>query len=278
MSRPRPRLNFKSLNVETDTETKFLQVSVSRLRPRLNLHSLNVETETETKSLWVSMSRPRPRLNLQSLNVETETETEFTKSQYRDWDRDWIYNLYLPIFTYIYLYLPIFTTYIYLYLPIFTTYILRFSLCWDRDSSRLLNSVVVETETHRDWEFLWLLRPRLIETGKFCGCRDRDSSRLGNSVVSRPRLIETGKFCGCRDRDSSRLGISVVVETETSRDWTKVVETETSSRVSLIQLHEFSPFAPLISKFSLFWPKIYKIVAIFAKSHAIFREEVAGRP
>ena len=207
MSRPRPRLNFKSLNVETDTETKFLQVSVSRLRPRLNLHSLNVETETETKSLWVSMSRPRPRLNLQSLNVETETETEFTKSQYRDWDRDWIYNLYLPKFTYIYLYLPIFTTYIYLYLPIFTTYILRFSLCWDRDSSRLLNSVVVETETHRDWEFLWLLRPR---------------------------LIETGKFCGCRDRDSSRLGISVVVETETSRDWTKVVETETSSRVSLI--------------------------------------------
>ena len=104
----------------------------------------------------------------------------------------------------------------------------------NRDSSRLLNSVVVETETHRDWEFLWLLRPRLIETGKFCGCRDRDSSRLGNSVVSRPRLIETGKFCGCRDRDSSRLGISVVVETETSRDWTKVVETETSSRVSLI--------------------------------------------
>ena len=47
------------------------------------------------------------------------------------------------------------------------------------------------TETHRDWEFLWL---------------------------SRPRLIETGKFCDCRDRDSSRLGISVVVETETSRD------------------------------------------------------------
>ena len=134
MSRPRPRLNFKSLNVETDTETKFLQVSVSRLRPRLNLHSLNVETETETKSLWVSMSRPRPRLNLQSLNVETETETEFTKSQYRDWDRDWIYNLYLPIFTYIYLYLQPIFTYIYLYLqPIF----------WD--------SVYVETETHRDY-------------------------------------------------------------------------------------------------------------------------------
>ena len=180
MSRPRPRLNFKSLNVETDTETKFLQVSVSRLRPRLNLHSLNVETETETKSLWVSMSRPRPRLNLQSLNVETETETEFTKvsiSRLRP-----RLNLQ-PIFTYIYLYLPIFT-YIYnLYLPIFTyIYNLYFEI----------------------------------------------------QFMLRPRLIETIKFCGCRDRDSSRLGISVVVETETSRDWTKVVETETSSRVSLI--------------------------------------------
>merc|ERR1711873_172315 len=118
--------------------------------------SLNVETETETKFTKVSISRLRPRLNLQ------------------------------PIFTYIYLYLPIFTTYIYLYLPIFTTYILRFSLCLDRDSSRLLNSVVVETETHRDWEFLWLSRPRLIETGSFCGCRDRDQPRLNKS---------------CRDRD-----------------------------------------------------------------------------
>ena len=38
------------------------------------------------------------------------------------------------------------------------------------DSSRLGISVVVETETHRDWKILWLSRPRLIETGKFCGC------------------------------------------------------------------------------------------------------------
>ena len=37
--------------------------------------------------------------------------------------------------------------------------------------------------------------------------------------MSRPRLIETRKFCGCRDRDSSRLGNSLVVETETHRDW-----------------------------------------------------------
>ena len=74
----------------------------------------------------------------------------------------------------------------------------------------------------------------------------------------RPRLIETIKFCGCRDRDSSRLGISVVVETETSRDWTKVVETETSSRVSLISAtsdrvktkHMF--FILIITHFDLF--------------------------
>ena len=191
MSRPTPRLNFfKSQCRDWDRDWIYI--------------SLNVETETETKSVWVSMSRPRPRLNLQSLNVETETETEFT--------------------TYIYLYLPIFTTYIYLYLPIFTTYILRFSLCWDRDSSRLLNSVVVETETHRDWEFLWLLRPRLIETGKFCGCRDRDSSRLGNSVV---------------------------VKTETHRDWeflwmSRPRPAETEQKLSRRRLH-------WESRWSLLW-------------------------
>ena len=81
----------------------------------------------------------------------------------------------------------------------------KFCGCRDRDSSRLGNSLDVETDTHRDWETLLLLRPRLIETGKFCGCRDRDSSRLGNFVVvqieterdweflwlSRPRLVET---------------------------------------------------------------------------------------
>ena len=99
---------------------------------------------------------------------------------------------------------------------------MKFCACRDRDSSRLEISVVVETETHRDWEILWLSRPRLIETGKFCGFRDRDSSRLGNSLVvetetdrdweilwlSRPRLNETGNFCGCRDRDQSRLNKS----------------------------------------------------------------------
>ena len=52
--------------------------------------------------------------------------------------------------------------------------------------------------------------------------------------MSRPRLIETWKFGGCRDRDSSRLGNLLDVETETSRDWAKDVDTETPSRLSLI--------------------------------------------
>ena len=50
----------------------------------------------------------------------------------------------------------------------------------------------------------------------------------------RLRLIETEKFLGCRDRDSSRLGNLLDVETETSRDWAKDVDTETPSRLSLI--------------------------------------------
>ena len=54
------------------------------------------------------------------------------------------------------------------------------------------------------------------------------------SGMSRPRLIETEKFLGCRDRDSLRPGNLMDVETETSRDWAKDVDTETPSRLSLI--------------------------------------------
>ena len=46
--------------------------------------------------------------------------------------------------------------------------------------------------------------------------------------------VETKKFLGFRDRDSSRLGNLMDVETETSRDWAKDVDTETPSRLSLI--------------------------------------------
>ena len=67
----------------------------------------------------------------------------------------------------------------------------------------------------RDFDILRMLRPRLIKTGI-------------------PRLIKTEKVLGCRDRDSSRLGSLMDVETETSRDWAKDVDTETPSRLSLI--------------------------------------------
>ena len=61
----------------------------------------------------------------------------------------------------------------------------NFCGCQDQDSSRLANSVVVETETHRDWDILWLSRPRLIDTGKFHGWQDRDQSRLSKSCQDR---------------------------------------------------------------------------------------------
>ena len=58
----------------------------------------------------------------------------------------------------------------------------------------------------------------------FLSCRDRDSDF---PKLSRPRLIETLIFQSCRDRDSPRLKNLEVVETETNREWAKVVETET---------------------------------------------------
>ena len=52
--------------------------------------------------------------------------------------------------------------------------------------------------------------------------------------MSRLRLIETEKFLGCEDRYSLRLGNLMDVETETSQDRAKDVDTETPSRLSLI--------------------------------------------
>ena len=49
--------------------------------------------------------------------------------------------------------------------------------------------------------------------------------------LSRLRHIETKEFSSCRDRDSARPENLLVVETETHRDWTKVVETETLTRL-----------------------------------------------
>merc|ERR1712198_550985 len=72
---------------------------------------------------------------------------------------------------------------------------IKFCGCRDRDSSRLGISVVVETETHRDWEILWLSSPRLIETGNFCGCRDRDQPRLNKSCRDRDFIESLADLC-----------------------------------------------------------------------------------
>ena len=63
--------------------------------------------------------------------------------------------------------------------------------------------------------------------------------------MSRPRLIETRKFCGGRDPESSRQGNFVVVETETQLDWEflwllrpRLVETE--QKLSRPRLHRES--------------------------------------
>ena len=149
MSRPRPRLNcwksqcrdrdwiYKSLNVETKTETESLWVSMSRPRLENFLFLL-----WNSKNIWVSMSRPRLRLENFLLCYEILFMSRPRLIETR-----------------------------------------KFCGCRDRDSSRLGNSLVVETETHRDWDILWLSKPWLIETWIFCGCRDRDYSRLGNFVV-----------------------------------------------------------------------------------------------
>ena len=52
--------------------------------------------------------------------------------------------------------------------------------------------------------------------------------------MTKPRLIETEKLLGCRDQDLSRPGNFMDVETETSRDWAKDVNTKTPSRLSLL--------------------------------------------
>ena len=48
-----------------------------------------------------------------------------------------------------------------------------------RDSSRLRNFINVETKIYRDWEILWLSKPRLIDTGQ---------------KMSRPRLYRESRW------------------------------------------------------------------------------------
>ena len=70
--------------------------------------------------------------------------------------------------------------------------------------------------TETEFTKVSILRPRLRLKVSESQCQHRDWETLW---LSRPRFIETRKFCGCRDRDSLRLGNFVVVETETKRDW-----------------------------------------------------------
>ena len=58
--------------------------------------------------------------------------------------------------------------------------------------------------------------------------------------MSRPKLIKTKKYLECWDQASLRLGDLLDVETETSQDWAKDVDTETPPRLSLISALFFS--------------------------------------
>ena len=77
--------------------------------------------------------------------------------------------------------------YIYIYFIFHDLSRLELGWCGDRDLSRLIILAVVKTDTHWDWKFWWMLRPRLIETKKIDRCQEWDS------------------LSGCRDRDHSRL-------------------------------------------------------------------------
>ena len=140
-----------------------------------------VETETETRVLWVSMSRPRPRLNCwksqcrdrdrdwiyKSLNVETETETEFTKvSMSRPRLENFLFLLWNSKNIWVSMLRP-------------RPRLENFFFCY---------------------EILFMLRPRLIKTGKFARCRDRDQSRLDKRCRYRDSietLVDLWSMCGC---------------------------------------------------------------------------------
>ena len=76
--------------------------------------------------------------------------------------------------------------------------------------------------------------------------------------MSRPRLIETKKFGGCQGRDSSRLKNFEDVETETNRDSSKGVKTETETESFAIHwvkickgwsIYTFTFFSAIKTKF-----------------------------
>ena len=91
--------------------------------------------------------------------------------------------------------------------------------------------MVVETETHRDWT-------KVVETETLTRLFQKVLQISTGWPLDKMKRNQTNIYCsnfdfqGCRYRDQSRLDNLVVVETETDRDWTKVVETETLTRLS----------------------------------------------
>ena len=120
---------------------------------------------------------------------------------------------------------------------------LLFGFFLPNESTRLWYFVDIETETHRDWKIYWVSRPRLIETEQFLGCQDRDSSRLRNFLDVKTETHQNLKISWML-----RLRNLMDVETETSRDRAKDVDTETPSRLSLI-----SELSPSLSSFFVCW-------------------------
>ena len=152
MTRPRPRLKR----------------SESQWRDRdQDWKDLSLNDETETQKVWVSMTRPRLKWSESQSqdrdrdhkNIETKTKVvETIKDETSKFGSRLISeNLSRP--------------------RLIETE--QFCRCRDRDSSRLGNFIDVETETYRDWEILWLSRPRPIETGQ---------------KMSRPRLYRESRW------------------------------------------------------------------------------------
>ena len=88
--------------------------------------------------------------------------------------------------------------------------------------------------------------------------------------MSRLRLIETEKFLRCGDGDSSRLVNLVDVETETSRDWAKDVDTETLSRLLLISgLYNHLCDSPMTSSPATHESLVFQYCALIGKAKKI---------
>ena len=194
---------------------------MTRPRPRLKYPSLNDETETKTEKMWVSMTRLRPRLQMcesQLRDQDWKDESQWLGKicRYRD-SIETLADIWLPIS-------GEGTDLCTLKWILFDTGLL---VGWS--GFFLFNAVKCNKWIDFDWIYLVWLDSLCLAF--LCRMNQRDFDILR---MSRPRLIKTGKFLGCWDRDLSRLENLMDVETETSHDLAKYVDTETPSRLSLI--------------------------------------------